>query len=78
MRSFEKIKEYLQGTAMRRAIASVLVAAECLSVVAVGVPAVYAEAPVTLESVELSDRTANAAPEQETVTPASSGSAIPG
>ncbi|MBQ9720134.1 MAG: hypothetical protein IJV64_05495, partial [Oscillospiraceae bacterium] len=73
MRSFEKIKEYLQGTAARRAIASVLVAAECLSVVAVGLPAVYADAPVTtetLETVELADRTVNAAPEQETVTPA--------
>ena len=73
MRSFEKIKEYLQGTAARRAIASVLVAAECLSVVAVGMPAVYADTPVTtetLETVELADRTVNAAPEQETVTPA--------
>ena len=72
------LKEYLRGTGVRRAIASVLVAAECLSVVSVGLPAAYAEEGVPLAAVELTDRTTNTAPaaevlesgQEETVTPA--------
>ena len=78
MRSFEMLKEYLRGTGVRRAIASVLVAAECLSVVSVGLPAAYAEEAVPLAAVEPADRTTNTAPavevpesgQEETVTPA--------
>ena len=46
------MKEIAQGTAMRRAIASFLAAAECFSVVAVGVPASYAQETDPYQLVE--------------------------
>ena len=65
MNLLERINQTIRGIAPRRAIASLLVAAECFSAASVGVPAAYAE---TYEGIELSDQIQDPYAEEQWIT----------